>query len=481
MFSLGSNKFMNRKIYVSDITMKLMDGNPENALSFRQKIELSKLLDKLGVSVIETSPVVSVKRDSLLVKSLASAIKDSVLAIPIDIFNPESIVLTWKSLQGAAHARLQVCVPVSTVQMEYVCHKKPAAIVQLVADLVAQCHDLCSDVEFIAEDFGRSEQTVLSDVVKAAVGNGASLVTMHDTAGTLFDYEMFDLVKRMRQELPPQVRLGVWCSNEIFMADSCALAAVRAGADEIKTTSCGNFTASLKRFAKVLSIKADDCRAYSDVKTIELNRVSERIKLLCETNRKKKSVLADEYMSESGEWQLSAHDDKESVLNMVQKLGYELSEADSQKVYEAFVNHASKNEVIGAKELDAIVATAAFQAPATYRLDNYLINAGNVIKATCHLCLKKEDAILEGVCIGDGPVDAAFHAIEQLVGSRYELDDFQIQSVTEGREAMGGAVVRLRHEGKLFSGRGISTDIVEASIKAYLNAINKIVYEEEEA
>ncbi|MDO4948591.1 MAG: alpha-isopropylmalate synthase regulatory domain-containing protein [Bacteroidales bacterium] len=472
---------MKRKIFVSDITMKLKDGSPETALSFRQKIELSKLLDKLGVSVIEMGPVMSVKRDSLLVKSLASAIKDSVLAIPIDIFNPESIALTWKSLHEATHARLQVCVPVSTVQMEYLCHKKPTAIVQMTADLVARCRELCGDVEFIAEDFGRSEQCVLSDVVKAAVEQGASLVTMHDTAGTLFDYEMFELTRRMREDLPQQVKLGVWCSNEIFMADSCALAAVRAGADEIKTASCGNLTTSLKRFAKVLGVKSDECMAYSDVKTIELNRVTEQIRLLCEDNRKKKSAVVEELSSDGSEWQLSAHDDKESVLKMVRKLGYELSEADSEKVYEAFVGHASKNEVIGVKELDAIVATAAFQAPATYRLDNYLINAGNIIKATCHLCLKKDDTILENVCIGDGPVDAAFHAIEQLVGLRNELDDFQIQSITEGREAMGGAVVRLRHEGKLFSGRGISTDIVEASIMAYLNAINKIVYEEEEA
>ena len=117
--------------------------------------------------------------------------------------------------------------------------------------------------------------------------------------------------------------------------------------------------------------------------------------------------------------------------------------------------------------------------PSAYKLDTYVITAGNTISATAHLKLRKADAPMEGVCIGDGPIDAAFLAIESITGCHYELDDFQIQAVTEGREAMGQAVVKLRSGGKLYSGKGISTDIVGASIYAYINALNKIVYEEE--
>ena len=120
------------------------------------------------------------------------------------------------------------------------------------------------------------------------------------------------------------------------------------------------------------------------------------------------------------------------------------------------------------------------QVPPTYVLDTYVITAGNTISSTAHLKLNKGDARLEGVCIGDGPIDAAFLAIESITGCHYELDDFQIQAVTEGREAMGQTVVKLRSGGKLFSGRGISTDIVGASIHAYLSALNKIVYEEDD-
>ena len=163
------------------------------------------------------------------------------------------------------------------------------------------------------------------------------------------------------------------------------------------------------------------------------------------------------------------------------RLGYDLSEEDGAKVYEAFQAIADKKEKVGAKELDAIVAAAAMQVPPTYVLDSYVVTSGNTISATAHLKLHKQDKVLEGVSIGDGAIDAAFLAIEQITGQHYELDDFQIQAVTEGREAMGQTVVKLRSGGKVYSGRGISTDIVGAGIRAYINALNKIVYEEDNA
>ena len=151
------------------------------------------------------------------------------------------------------------------------------------------------------------------------------------------------------------------------------------------------------------------------------------------------------------------------------------------KVWEAFQRIAVRKHQVGSKELDAIVASAAMQVPPTYKVESYVINTGNIISATAQMKLSRQNKVLSGVAMGDGSIDAAFMAIEQIVGRHYELDDFQIQAVTEGREAMGQTVVKLRSEGKVYSGQGISTDIVGASIRAYINALNKIVYEEEEA
>jgi len=477
--SLFQNELdLGRKISVSDITIKIADES--SALAFRTKIELTEPLDKLGVSVHETAPILNGKSDSLLIKSLASAIKESTLAVPVDIADPQSVQSTWEALCGAVRPRMQVSVPVSTVQMEYMCHKKPAAMLQTISELVAKCKSLCADVEFIAGDFGRSDRDFLMQTLKAATDAGATQITVCDTAGNLFPEEFYDAVKLIREAVPEGVRLGVWCSNELYMADSSAIAAVRAGADEIKAAAFDKSNVSIKRFCRILEAKKDICKAESSVNTTEINRIIAQIKMLCKAKKGCCPALPSQNSEDSDALALTAHDDQASVMKVVSKLGYDLSEEDAAKVYETFLRLASKNDVVEAKELDAIVASVAFQAPARYKLDSYVINSGNVISATCHMRLLKDDNLLESVVVGDGPVDAAFHALEKLIDRKYELDDFQIQAVTEGREAMGEAVVRLRYAGKVFSGRGISTDIVGSSIMAYINAINKIVYEEEQ-
>ncbi|MDO4822547.1 MAG: alpha-isopropylmalate synthase regulatory domain-containing protein [Bacteroidales bacterium] len=471
---------MDRRIFVSDITMKLADGVFGNVLSFRQKLEFSKLLDMLGVSVIETCGLSNGKKDVLLVKSLASAIRNSTLAIPVDIFSNDSISETWNALMDARHPRLQVSVPVSTVQMEYLCHLKPAAVLELVGSKVKECRSLCDDVEFIAVDFTRADTDFLFSIIDTAIQNGATVITMHDSAGTLFGFEFHEVIEAIRAHIPENVRLGVNCSNELFLADSCAVAAVCAGADEIKTVPHGRLTTSLKRFVKILETKSELCHASCDINTLEILRTIEQIKAVCTMGNRNNKTASDS-SQDGNALQLTRHDNKETVVAIANKLGYYLDEDDSDKVYDAFLRLASENGKVEAKELDAIIASVAFQAPAKYNLESYLINSGNTITATCHMRLMKDNTILEGVCLGDGPVDAAFQTIEQLVGKRYELDDFQIQSVTEGREAMGRAVVRLCHEGTVFSGCGISRDVVGASIMAYLSAVNKIEFEEANA
>ena len=148
-------------------------------------------------------------------------------------------------------------------------------------------------------------------------------------------------------------------------------------------------------------------------------------------------------------------------------------------MFEAFKKIAANKERVGATELDAIVASAALQVPPTYILEGYVINAGLSFNATSHISLRKDGEVIEAVSLGDGPIDSSFKSIESVVGKHYELDDFRIQAVTEGREAMGESIVKLIADGKVYSGRGISTDIVESSIRAYINALNKIAYEEQ--
>ena len=276
-----------------------------------------------------------------------------------------------------------------------------------------------------------------------------------------------------------QVTLGVSCSNELAMADACVIAAACQGAGELKTAAYPINTASLSNVSRIIKTRGDSFQGTCGVKVTQLNRIVNQITWMCQTGRSKNSPFDHGVQDEDSGVYLTAFDGIAEVLKAVEQLGYDLSEEDGIKVYDAFQSIVAKKEKVTTKELDAIVASAAMQVPSTYLLDTYVITAGNTISATAHLRLRKAEQQLEGVCIGDGPIDAAFLAIESITGCHYELDDFQIQAVTEGREAMGQAVVKLRSGGKLYSGKGISTDIVGASIRAYISALNKIVYEED--
>ena len=469
-----------KNIRISDVTMK-QQGSDIN-LSFKEKIELAKLLDKLGVSVIELEGIHNAKIDALRIKSIAMAVQGSIVAVPVAL-NRDSVQQTWNALRLAKQARLQVCAPVSSVQMEYIFHKKPDAMLTAIADTIAACKEVCADVEFVADDATRSDSAFLYEVVRTAINAGVNTITVCDTAGAMLPNEFTAFIRELYANVPElaQVVLGVSCSDGLSMADSCAIAAVRYGAGEIKAAAYRLDVVSLPNVAKVLKAKGEFYNATCSLHTTVMSRITGQIAWMCQTGRSKNSPFDNGVQEDDGSIYLTGHDDLGAVMKAASRLGYDLSEDDGIKVYEAFRAIADKKEKVTAKELDAIVASAAMQVPPAYVLDTYVITAGNTISATAHLKLQKDNQVLEGVCIGDGPIDAAFLAIESITGRHYELDDFQIQAVTEGREAMGQTVVKLRSEGKVYSGRGISTDIVGASIRAYINALNKIVYEEDNA
>lgn len=466
------------KIRISDITMKQTGAN--FSLSFKEKIELSKLLDKLGVDLIELEPIDQPKIDSLRIKSVAAAVKDSTIAVPVGL-NEESVQTTWNALKEAKKARLQVCAPVSPVQMEYLFHKKPDAMLAAIEQTIIACCKLCGDVEFVADDATRSDPAFLYEAVRTAIAAGAKTVTVCDTAGAMLPNEFTAFIRELYANVAElkDVTLGVSCANDLSMADSCAIAAVRYGAGEIKAAAYRVNVASLPNVTKVLSAKGEFYNATCQVKTTSMNRTCDQISWMCQTGRSKTSPFDNGVQEDDGSIFLTGHDDLSAVMKVVSRLGYDLSEEDGGKVYEAFKVIAQKKEKVSARELDAIVASSAMQVPPTYKLDSFVVTSGNVVAATAHLKMIKGDRVLEGVSLGDGPIDAAFLAIEQITGHHYELDDFQIQSVTEGREAMGQTIVKLRSAGKVYSGQGISTDIVGSGILAYINALNKIVYEED--
>lgn len=467
-----------KHISIADMTIRQAGKAAGYALSFREKIELAKVLDRLGVDVIELHAIDNPKIDHLLIKSIASAVGSSAVCVPVEL-NGQSVARSWAAVQQAKHPRLQVPAPLSAVQMEYLAGKKPAAMLTAIDETIRAAKAVCEDVEFLADDATRADPAFLYEAVQTAIDAGASGVTVCDAAGTLLPEEISEFLRALVQNVPGlrQVRFGVGCANELAMADACAISALRAGVDEIKAAAYCVNSVDLAHLAKLLQVRAQELDCSCSIAYTQITRLLSQVAWMCQTGRSRLSPFDNGVQPSLGA-ALTVHDTQESVMKMAAQLGYELSEEDGAKVYEAFCRIASKKQTVSEKELDAIIASAAMQVPPTYRLESYVINAGNTISAAAQMKLSKNGQILSGVSLGDGSVDAAFLAIESILGRHYELDDFQIQAVTEGREAMGESVVKLRSGGKLYSGRGISTDIIGASVHAYLNAINKIVYEE---
>jgi len=467
-----------RKIAITDATLREGAKKGELALSFKEKLDIAKLLDKLKIDVIEAAPVVDEKIDTLVLRTISPLLKNSVLSCPVGC-SIEEADRAMKSISAAKKPRLLVSLPVSAVQMEYFYHKKPDKMIELIASLTAHCSSICNDVEFAAVDATRAEKDYLFKAIRTAIENGAKTVTVCDTAGALLPSEFAALIEEIYVNVPEakEIALSAECSNALDMANACVFSCLGAGVTQIKTCVGSEALPDLEHVMKALQVKGHTIDVSYDVNSMAINNTANQILRI--TNAKHSLSGAFGYGANAADANVLLDDtaDIAKVSNAIVSLGYELSEDDTAKVFESFKSVAGKKQ-IGAKELDAIIASAANQVPPTYRLASYVINSGNIISSTANIVLEKGNRTLKDVCMGDGPIDAAFMTIEKIIGHHYELDDFQIQSVTEGREAMGEAVVKLRSNGKLYSGKGISTDIIGASIVAYINALNKIVYEE---
>ena len=468
-----------RNVKITDMTLRQCAASADTALSFKEKLEIAKALDKMKVDYIEAAPLVNVKTDALLMRTVSTTVENCGVSMPVG-YTAEDVDAAWAAISKAKKPRLHVIVPLSTVQMEYFLRKKPSAVLDMIKDLVTRCKSYCDDIDFTADDASRAEPEFLKQAIELAVSCGASTVTISDTAGSMLPNEFGAFIKELKESIPAlkDVQIAAQCINELNMAAACAVTAVDAGVCEIKAIASGSSTATISDVSRVIRLRGDDMGISCGINTMEINRLTNQIEWLTRTKKSDTSPFVTGISSTQGnDFILNIHDDIDAVAKASLQLGYELSDDDLTKVFESFKSVADKKEV-SARELDAIIASVALQVPPTYRLVSYVINSGNVISATASMILEKDGKEIRGLCAGDGSIDSAFLAIEQIVGTHYELDDFQIQAVTEGREAVGSAIVKLRAGGKLYSGRGISTDIIGASIHAYINALNKIVYEE---
>jgi len=460
-----------RKINITDITLKKLSEEREISLLFREKSAIANCADLLGTDTIELPAVKNLREDTIIYKTIAQNVQNATLAIPVG-FNVEDVASVWECVKDAKKPRLQVELPVSTIQMEYTYHVKQAVMIEKIGELIKEAKTYCEDVEFSALDATRADEEFLVSAAKEAEKCGASIISVCDIAGVSTPEEIAGLVAKVKEAVSVPVYVQV--SDRINMGVASAFAAISKGADGIKCAMVGKDVLLTGDISDAISV----CGPRIDAK-IELNttKIHSSIDDML-SNINHETYENEKTVSDKKKILLDSDCTMAQVTHSAQILGYELSDSDIGNVYKALIQVCEKKGAVGSKEFEALIASSAMQAPSTYHFESYTTTSSNVANSMSQVTLKCNDEIICGVSSGEGPIDSAFRAIEQCIGHHYELDDFQVQSVTEGKEALGSALVRLRNNGKLYSGNGTSTDIVAASIRAYINALNKIVFEE---
>ena len=462
-----------RKIIVSDKTLSANVDKKANGLLFREKIAVAKKLDELNADRIELPYINKEKEDKIVAKTISMSINNASLVIPCTLSNG-SVDMAADCISEGKKTILSVIVPVSTVTMEYEYHKKNSGMLELIKEVFYYAKSKCENLEFVAKDATRAEPDFLKSCICAAIECGVTSVTLCDDAGIYMPSEWESLVKTVKKYCT--VNLFVQISNKLKMGVACAVLAVASGADGVKTSMLESSCLNITDFANAINVKGEGLGVGTN---LHMERLKTDVRSTVKEIRNSQDEAADIPSTNDKYIYITKDVTVDEISDHISDLGYAISHEDVGEIFKAVKHICEKKNSISTKEFEAIIASHAGQVPSTYHLESYNANCSNLSSSMVNIVLKSKNDILNGVSTGDGPIDAAFMAIEQCIGHHYELDSFQIEAVTEGKEALGSAIVRLRDNGNLYSGNGVSSDIVGASIRAYLNALNKIVAKEE--
>ncbi|MCR5150003.1 MAG: hypothetical protein K6B52_02110 [Clostridiales bacterium] len=457
-----------RQIKMADCTLSVAAEN-KTSLLFREKCTIASCADNYGASFIELPPVTNLKDDRIVAKTICESVKKAGVSIPVG-FSLDELENAFKCVKYAKKPCLQVSLPMSTVCMEYTYHVKSDKMLLKIAELCSAAKQKECIVEFIAKDASRCETEYLIEACKTATNNGADFITLSDDAGLWIPDEVSSVVKQVKSAVGIPVYVKV--SDALGLAPACAISAVTAGADGLKAGVFGSGILRADKFDLIIKNRGLDLGIVTDIVDTEIHTDIKGILKSMTSPAGNASSSGNDTIVITEETNLS------ELRPIIKSLGYDLSGDDYGKVHTAVKKLCQDRSSIGAKELEAIIATYAMQAPSTYHIENYLTTTGSGTASVSQITLSSNGEVFTGVSSGDGPIDSLFKAIEQAIGHSYELEDFQIAAVTEGKEALGSALVKIRSGNKLYSGNGISADILAAGIRAYINALNKVINDE---
>ncbi len=497
------------KVIIFDTTLRDGEQAAGGSLNIREKLEIARHLDKLGVDVIEAGFPISSPGDFEAVSLIAKEIRRPIIC-GLARANPKDVDRAWEALQDASHPRIHVFVSSSDIHLMHGMKKTREEILQLTRDTVARAKSYTEDIEFSPMDASRTEPAYLYQILEVAIDAGATTVNIPDTVGYAIPEEFGKLIEGIFKNVPNigQAVVSVHCHNDLGLAVANSLEAVRRGVRQVECTingigeRAGN--ASLEEVVMAIKTRSDLFELATGIDTTQIYKTSRLVSELTgfPVQPNKAIVGANAFRHESGIHQdgvikmpitfeiidprtvgipasslvLGKLSGRHAFKERLAELGYSLGEEDFNRVFRAFKELADKKKGITDRDIESLIAEEQRTVSEVFHLDRLQVSCGDRGIPTASVVLIDPDGKTQAdAALGTGPVDATFKAIDKIVKVPNTLTEFSIKSITQGIDAIGEVLVRIESDDITYTGRGADTDIIVASAKAYMNALNRLL------
>ncbi|MDD5544749.1 MAG: 2-isopropylmalate synthase [Acidobacteriia bacterium] len=498
------------RVYIFDTTLRDGEQSPGFSMNLEEKLKMARQLERLQVDIIEAGFPIASDGDFEAVRKIAQEVRTPVIA-GLARTHRADIDRCWEAIQSSARPRIHTFIATSDIHLQYKLRRTREQVLDQAIDAVRYARTLCQDVEFSAEDAGRSDIDYLVRVIEAVIEAGATVVNIPDTVGYCIPGEFGALIRTLRDRVPNihRVILSVHCHNDLGMAVANSIAAVQNGARQVECTingigeRAGN--ASLEEFVMALKVRPAALQCTTEVRSEEIYRASHLLSNLTgmAVQANKAIVGKNAFAHEAGIHQdgvlkeartyeimtpqsvgvpenkivLGKHSGRHALQQRYESLGYAVSAEELDRAYKLFTKLADKKKVVFDEELIVILDDGLKHVPESYSLKFLQTVGGNEGFGSATVKLSHGDQIVVDSAVGDGPVHATYNAIDRITEMPGKLLDYSLQSVTRGKDAVAEAFVHVQFAEGNFTGKAASTDVTEASARAYLNAINKALVE----
>ncbi len=499
---------MKRQIYIFDTTLRDGEQTPKVSLNPKEKLEIAKQLESLGVDVIEAGFPMASNGDFEGVKLIAENIKNSTINA-LARANKKDIDRAYEAIKAAKKKRIHIFIATSELHMKYKLKMTREEVIDKVKTMVKYAKGLVDDIEFSPEDGSRSDREFLYKVLETAIESGATVLNIPDTVGYSTPKEFGALIKGIKENVKgiENVIISVHCHNDLGLAVANSLEAVENGATQVECAinglgeRAGN--TALEEIVMALKTRGDIYNVYTNIKTENIYRVSSIVSHFSGVNVQPNKAIVGKnaFLHESGIHQhgvlenretyeimtpesvgfktsnmiLGKHSGRHAFEERVKELGCNLDDVKLNEAFKKFKDLADKKKEVSDKDIEALIYHGTVNVEDKYKLINFNVTTCNKMSSTATVNINYDGKDIEEAACGDGPVNALYNAVERAINKKLVLKDYNINAITSGADALGEVIVKLSYDDKNVIGRSVSTNVIEASIMAYMNALNKIV------